>query len=136
MTLSDTNLIRGPYRAPKTWRAGRPVIEAGGETVRIEGLTEAPIPWPYISGPAGTRSLILCGDLGVAVGRESVAAICHHWGVSRATVTRWRRQLGVGRWTDGSTELARRLWSDRLGAEASRKGGEATKGIPKARRAD
>ena len=40
-----------------------------------------------------------------AIRAESGAAICHHWGVLRKTVTRWRRRLGVPRFTLGTQLL-------------------------------
>jgi hypothetical protein len=51
------------------------------------------------------RTFILTGDLVKAVRRESATAICYWWGVTPQTVTVWRKALGVGRATAGSSRL-------------------------------
>jgi hypothetical protein len=128
----DVALLGGPYRAPRC-KPGRPLdCRIRGELL-VSGLTDAPVPWPYHAGPAGWPQLLVCGDLVKAIEGESALAVAHHWGVSRATVTRWRAALGVGRATAGTRALERRLWARRLGPEGSRKGGRATKGVPKPR---
>ena len=114
-------LIAGPYAPPKC-KAGRPLACRLRGDVIVAGLTDAPIAWPYTAGVGGQRKLILCGDLERAVQTESVQALCHHWGVSRWLVQDWRRALGVGRFTEGTTELWRRLAPSRLDTEARRKG--------------
>jgi hypothetical protein len=45
------------------------------------------------------------GDLVEAVHRESAEAIRHFWGVGSDTVWRWRKALGVGQYTEGTTKL-------------------------------
>ena len=74
------------------WRAGPyrpPVVNVGmvlhdehrGEDVKVEGMTDAPIPWPAASYRAGRRESllpILCGDLvlrGVRGGRIDRGAL-------------------------------------------------------------
>jgi hypothetical protein len=78
--------------------------ERRGEEVRVGGLTDAPIQWPYVRRK-GPHSLILCGDLVRAVKTESVSAVVHHWGVSPSTVHQWRKALDVTKWTIGTTRL-------------------------------
>jgi len=75
-------------------------------TVKVGGYSDAPIPWPSALR-TGYRSLILCGDLVRAVKLESEQAIAYHWQVSKSTVTKWRRVLGVEMWNAGSRRL---LW--------------------------
>jgi hypothetical protein len=40
--------------------------------------------------------------LAEAARRESNAAVRHWWGVTPQTVSKWRKRLGVGRYTDGT----------------------------------
>jgi len=49
----------------------------------------------------------MTAELARAVRRESSAAVMHAWGVSLATVTHWRKALGVEQYNEGT----RRLWS-------------------------
>ena len=84
---------------------------------KVDGYTEAPIPWPAKWG----RSPILCGDLIRAVGREAKATVAYHWGVSVITVYKWRKFLGVLEWNEGSSDLlryARRKAGHRKGSAA------------------
>lgn len=101
-------LIAGPYQTPKV-RIGRTVLvdEVRGLDV-VVGLTEARIPWP-VGKPKGVRakSMVVYGGLERAVRRESNHAVCHWWGVTPQTVTKWRKALGVPRDNEGS----RRVWS-------------------------
>lgn len=55
---------------------------------------------------------------------ESVASICHWWGVSRWTVQRWRRALGVGWYTPGTQAAWSEATKKRLTTESRRKGAE------------
>lgn len=104
--MSDTTLI-GRYRTPRV-KPGHFISDAVAGEVQVDGITEdVPIPWPYIARVGTQKTLILCADLTKAVNRESVAAVAYHWGVSRWTVRRWRRALGVGRWTEGT----KRIWA-------------------------
>jgi hypothetical protein len=50
--------------------------------------------------------MILTGDLVRALRRESAIAVANHWGTTWRTVRVWRRALGIGRMTEGSTLLA------------------------------
>ena len=89
------------------WRAGPyrpPVVNVGmvlhdehrGEDVKVEGMTDAPIPWPAASYRAGRRESllpILCGDLVRAVCEEDELTVAHYWGVSYYMVEAWKRSI-------------------------------------------
>ncbi len=94
----------GPYQPPLVKK--ELLDDAVRGTVKFGGFTHAPIPWPKVK-KTGRASLILCGDLVRAVKRESRPAVAHHWGVSRSTVTNWRRILAVPELTEGSERLVR-----------------------------
>src|SRR5205823_1413808 len=51
------------------------------------------------------RALVVYGALARAVRRESALAVAHHWGVTPQTVRAWRRALGVGPSTEGTSRL-------------------------------
>lgn len=98
-------LIGGPHKLPPSARIG--VVHecvVRGELV-VTGFTDAPIPW--IRGRPregkGPPTLIVCGDLARAVREESAVAVAHWWGVTSRTVTTWRKALGVGPITPGSS---------------------------------
>ena len=111
-------LIRGPYAAPPCEIGSRLNCQLRG-WVRVDGLTNAPIPWPWTHDTrlkgvrAGKRSLILCGDLLSAVRAESVQSLAHHWGADRKVVYRWRRALGVERFNAGT----KAIWTQLVGAK-------------------
>jgi hypothetical protein len=112
--MPDTTLIGGPYRAPRC-RVGR-ILESAvtGDQV-VSGMTGAPIPWPYVQRRGDKRSLIVCGGLEQAIRTESIEAVAYHWGVSRWTVSRWRRALAVQRYNRGTLAAWSRLRDTRLG---------------------
>ena len=90
----------GPYRTPR-FRYGSVVMdEARGEVV-IVGVTAGKIPWP-IGKRGRAKSPVLYSDLAKAVQREANVAVCHWWGITGQTVTKWRKALGVER-TEGTT---------------------------------
>ncbi len=96
-------LIGGPYTMPPCERFASLKCEIR-DRVQVEGITDAPIPWPwcYLDHGGGRGQLVLTGDLVEAVKTESAQAVAYHWGVSRWTVARWRKALGVGRMTPGT----------------------------------
>src|SRR6516164_2650967 len=108
-------LLFGPYRTPKC-KVGRHLRCIMRGKVTVAGLSDALIQWPYVPQPGGNgyRSLILCGDLVRAVRRESEVAVAHWWGVSRHTVLKWRKALGVEQNTDGTRDLASRWAPERI----------------------
>jgi hypothetical protein len=106
-SMNDAERFRllGKYRTPR-FRYGRKVLcEVRGE-VTICGLSTAPIPWPLCTRGRGRRSLVVFKDLHKAILRESNQAICHWWGITPQTVTKWRKALGVKRNTEGSRRLS------------------------------
>jgi hypothetical protein len=99
-------LFFGPYKAPR-FRVGRVVrCQVRGE-VRIVGLSDAPIPWPVCKAGKWLIPVVYRG-LAKAVRRESAEAVAHWWGIHRQTVWAWRKALGVGATTEGTSWL----WSD------------------------
>ena len=96
-------LINGPYIAP-TCQVGDWLDDELYGRVQVGGWTDSPIPWPRRK-KTGKHSPILCGDLVLAVQKESVEAIRYYWGVGATTVWAWRQALGVDRATDGTRKL-------------------------------
>jgi len=113
----NIRLLYGPYRSSKCRVGSELVCEVRGRSVIVAGISDAPIQWPYAK-KGGRRSLILCGHLVNAVAVEAVAAICHHWGVSRSVVHTWRRALGVPADNPGTLRLKR--YYRAIGREVSR----------------
>jgi hypothetical protein len=73
----------------------------------VVSISRGRIQWPRVI-PIGMKSgpsLLLAYDLERAVRLESAIAVAYWWGVTQATVSRWRRALGVGRMTEGTTRL-------------------------------
>jgi hypothetical protein len=100
---ADPYRLPGSYRAPR-FRYGRTVWCAVRGEVEVVGLHEAPIPWPV--GKRGrARSLVVFKGLARAVRRESEIVVARQWGVTGQTVGKWRKALGVGRVTDGTSKL-------------------------------
>lgn len=95
-------LLFGPYDPPRTRRGKFLFCEWRG-TVKVGEYSDGPIPWPLKWGTR--RSLILCGDLVEAVKQESEVAVAHHWGVSAATVKKWRQALEVEFYNAGTRWL-------------------------------
>src|SRR5438046_2085080 len=113
MTDADRlRLLHGPYRTPRFQRGSVVRCEVRGEVV-VTGLTDARIPWPV--GKRGrAKSLVIVAGLARAVRRESGVAICHWWGVTPQTVTKWRKALGVSPVTDGTRRLRRERFAEVL----------------------
>jgi hypothetical protein len=86
----------------------------------IRGMTDAPIPWPLGTpkGRGGKHSLIVYKGLAKAVRRESEQAICYWFGVCPFTVWKWRRALGVGCATEGTSRLHREYTKESCAVEA------------------
>ncbi|MCI0748788.1 MAG: hypothetical protein L0Y58_25560 [Verrucomicrobia subdivision 3 bacterium] len=124
-------LLYGPYEPPLV--KGGFLVDAVRGKVRFGTFTNALIPWPKSKrqGKHGSGgSIVLCGDLLWALKKESIPAISHHWGVSRATVGNWRRALelstrakrtpGAQRLVDLAVELAKLPESRKKISEAAR----------------
>jgi len=113
--MQATDLIAGPY-TPPACRAGDWLGDEIEGATEVGGWTDARIPWPRRK-KTGRASLIITSELARAVRTESVAAICHWWGVGPTKVWQWRKALGVDT-TPGSQRIARRG----VPAEAAAKG--------------
>jgi hypothetical protein len=98
-----SQLLHGPYRPPRC-RLGTNLLCAIRGWVPVRRISDGRTPWPQ-TVVRNNRTFILTGDLVQAVRRESATAICHWWGVTPQTVTVWRKALGVGRATEGSSRL-------------------------------
>jgi hypothetical protein len=100
MTIPPT--LIDSYETPHFRYGDSAFCEFRGEVI-ITGLSPAPIPWPIAKRPGGRgRTLVISAGLAAAVRRESAAAVCHYWGVTPQTVTKWRKALGVGQYTEGT----------------------------------
>lgn len=110
----------GPYRTPR-FKYGAQVKDARRGTVKIVGLSDAPIPWPIGAGNRGAKSLVLFGALARAVRRESNQAVAHWWGASGQTVTAWRKALGVPLTTEGTSKLRSVHFHEPWAREAQKK---------------
>lgn len=97
-------LVAGPYPLPSIKPGDKAQCRVAGEVV-CGGLVDCRIgPWPR-RRKTGKPSLIVCGSLVRALKHESELAIVHWWGASVVTVWKWRRALGIGRVTKGTSEL-------------------------------
>src|SRR4051812_17687564 len=95
--------LLGSYATPE-FTYGDTALDLRRGPVVLGGLTDAPIPWPV--GKQGRhKALVLYGALAKAVRRESASAVAHWWGVSMLTVWAWRKALGVGTVTEGTSRL-------------------------------
>src|ERR1700704_5527219 len=93
----------GPYRTPRFKYGDVVFCERCGE-VTLCGLSKGRIPWPMCRrGKA--MAIVLSGGLVDAVQRESGVAIQYWWGVGQDTVWKWRKALGVDRYTQGTRAL-------------------------------
>lgn len=98
-----SNLLFGPYKTPR-FRLGAEVHCSLRGDVRIVGITAGRIPWP-VGQTKRAKTLVIYGALERAIRRESAVAICHWWGVTPQTVTKWRKALGVEAYNEGSRRL-------------------------------
>jgi hypothetical protein len=109
MPLSDrVQLLGGPYHAPALQRGDRATCLCRDCEVYVTSWTDARIPWPRckVRGQRGGTGLLVTEELARAVRTESAAALAYSFGVNVATVTAWRKMLGIGQWqTDGSRRL-------------------------------
>jgi hypothetical protein len=104
-------LLFGPYQAPAVRRGDRATCLVRGRDVVITSWTDAPIPWPRCR-PADLAAgrgvgLLIDGELARAIRREAAQAVSHWWGVALSTVWTWRKALGVGATTEGTSRLRR-----------------------------
>jgi len=109
--LERVKLLFGPYNPPPLKRGDRAFCLYRDQLVVVTWWSDARIPWPRCRPPGnrgGTCGLLVDDTLVRAIQHESATALGYWWGVSCATVERWRRTFGVGR-TDpeGSQRLIR-----------------------------
>lgn len=112
MNDSDRFHLLGTYRTPRV-KLGRVLsCEYRDDDVIVVGYSDGRIPWPLgrRRGKA-SKTLVVFGDLVRALKIESNQAVCHWWGVTPQTVTAWRKSLGVGPTTKGTTRL-RSEWTE------------------------
>lgn len=99
-------LMAGPYAAPLV-KHGDIVNCAVHGLLIVCGMTNGRISWPI--GKKGPRErqrcIIVTGDLVAAIQKEAAITVCHWWGVSQASVTRWRKSLAVPLSNDGTHRL-------------------------------
>ena len=89
-------LWNGPYHSPP-FRVGQRVrCVLNGPDVRVCRWSDGRIPWPLGRvGHGGKGAYIVTPKLAKAIQAESMVAMCHWFGISTATVNKWRRALGV-----------------------------------------
>ena len=113
-----TPIISGSYKSPR-FKVGQPLFDILRGDLVVIGVSEAPIAWPLGRSHPVCRPLpIMTVELVRAVRAESELAVMHHFGVSRWTVCRWRRALGVPRFNAGTQQLWRTLAESKLTPEA------------------
>ena len=117
------DLRHGPYNPPRAHRGSRLFCKQLG-TVRVIKFSDGPIPWPkgHVVGERGGTAFVLCGDLVRAVRLEANEAVARAWGVHPATVSRWRRILGVEQYNPGTHDLFLAYQGKGLTAEATARG--------------
>src|SRR5947207_13628825 len=101
---ADLTPIAGPYHPPPCKVGGTLFCEMRG-TVKVCGLSDSPVPWAFTrGGRRGRPSPILGGDLVRAVRVEASLVVCHLFGVTPQTVSKWRKALQVPHATPGTSE--------------------------------
>lgn len=98
----------GPYCTPRVTVGEEIQCEVRGMSTVHSWRDCGDIMWPLVigNGPSpGRPAMALTGDLVRALQRESASAIAKYWSTSRQSVRRWRRALGVGRNTEGTSIL-------------------------------
>ena len=99
--------------------------------MEVVGFTDGPIPWP-LGKTARRPSIIVFGNLAKAIRRESEQAVAHWWGIKPQTVWAWRKALGVGATTRG-TSRRRSAYTEEPWAVKARAAMHATAGDPERR---
>ena len=104
-------LLYGPYRHPALRVGQRAMCLYRDAEVVVYGWSAARIAWPlcyHVGTRAFGKGLLVDEELARAVRLESAVAVAHWWGVSRATVRKWRKVVGAGRKNNpGSQRLIR-----------------------------
>jgi hypothetical protein len=100
---ADRYRLLGKYHAPR-FRVGRFVRCLIRGEVEVAGVHDGPIPWP-VCKTTRRHAIIVYADLARAIRRESAQAVAHWWGVRPLQVWVWRKALGVGATTKGTSRL-------------------------------
>lgn len=99
---ANLKLRFGPYVTPR-YTIGSVVMDEVRGEVTIVGTSAGRIPWP-IGQTVRARSLVVYEGLARAIRQEAGVAVCHHWGITGQTVTKWRKAIGiVGQITRGTS---------------------------------
>jgi hypothetical protein len=111
--MEKTVLLFGPYTPPAPQVGDEAICLFRDADVVVYGWTVAPVPWP-LCYHRGTRAfgkgILVEEELARAIRNETAAALEYWWGVSEATVCKWRRTFGIGRnGTEGSRRLRREV---------------------------
>lgn len=107
MKVDSYRLRFGHYETPPVEVGQRVKCAVRGEVV-VVGLSNGRIPWPIAYKPGNAnRMLVVYSGLTLAVKREASIAVCHWWGVTPQTISRWRKVMSVGPNTVGSAALRR-----------------------------
>ncbi len=102
-------LVGGPYKVPPV-RIGQRVTCRLNGRLKVTGWSDGRIPWPRARVHQGGKgAFVMTEELVRAVRTEAGQAICFWWGVGTATVTLWRRALGVRPFNIG-TQLLYSAW--------------------------
>ncbi len=109
----------GRYRIPR-YRYGEIVADAIRGDVVIVRTSDAPTPWPIGKIPGSRKpGLIVFAGLLDALRTESAVAVCHHWGVTTQTVSKWRGLLGIDQKTPGALRFRQQRLTGHLNAARS-----------------
>jgi hypothetical protein len=103
MLDADRYRLLGKCRTPQV-RVGAFVRCLVRGEVEVVGFIEGPIPWPKCKSER-RHALIVYSGLARAIRRESAQAVGHWWGVGTDRVWKWRKALGVGATTQGTSKL-------------------------------
>lgn len=98
--------LLGKYRPPDVEEGDILWCEVRRCWVPVEYLSDSPLPWPVGRRPGfAKRSLVVYGGLSQALRRESASAIAAMWGVHPTTISRWKRALNIGQFTEGTLRV-------------------------------
>jgi hypothetical protein len=122
MDDADRFRLLGRYRTPR-FRVGRRVRCLVRGEVEIAGVHDGPIPWP-VCKTARRHALVVYAGLARALRQEAALAVARWWGVGHFTVSKRRKELGVGATTEGTSRL-RSAYCDEPWFEAARRAAHA-----------
>jgi hypothetical protein len=104
--IPDSRKLLGTYRTPRFKYGQKVLCEVRGE-VTIVGTSAGKIPWPLARAGRGHPTFVVYRGLARAVRRETNAAVCHWWGITPQTVTKWRKALAVPQANEGTLRYKR-----------------------------